>query len=78
MHDGTHEDPPAVGDRVRVDVPEEVHPAHKHHGHNGEVIAVIPPPPGTDPKSYWHTRYRVALDTGGTVDVGPHHLRPPI
>jgi len=31
------------GDRVRVDIPDETHPAHdSHHGRHSEVIAILP------------------------------------
>jgi ribosomal protein L21E len=63
-----------VGDRVRIDIPDETRPDHKHHGKNGEVIAVIPI--GEQPEA--SGRFRVELDTGGAVDVGPQDLRPPI
>lgn len=73
MSDAPRTGPYDVGDRVRIDIPDETRSAHKHHGKNGEVIAEIPAgePDAVD-------RFRVELDTGGTVDVGPQDLRPPI
>lgn len=73
MSDAPRTGPYDVGDRVRIDIPDETRPAHKHHGKNGEVIAEIP---AGEPDSV--DRFRVELDTGGTVDVGPQDLRPPI
>ena len=62
-----------VGDRVRIDIPDETRRDHKHHGRNGKIIAVVPV--GGDAAA---GRYRVKLDVGGAVDVGPGDLRPPI
>ena len=75
MNETSRAGPFDVGDRVRVDIPDETRPDHKHHGKNGELIAVIPTGEG-DHEGL--TRCRVELDTGGTVDVGPQDLRPPI
>ena len=74
MNDTTRSGPYDVGDRVRIDIPDETRADHKHHGRNGELIAVIPlGEPGAE-----GGRFRVELDVGGTVDVGPQDLRPPI
>lgn len=74
MSDTSRAGPFDVGDRVRIDIPDETRPDHKHHGKNGEVIAVIP----IGERSDTGGRFRVELDTGGAVDVGPQDLRPPI
>ncbi|MFB6353582.1 MAG: hypothetical protein ABEJ92_05795 [Halobacteriales archaeon] len=74
MGDASRAGPFDVGDRVRIDVPDETRPEHQHHGKNGEVIAFIPAGDRPDGAG----RVRVELDTGGTVDVGPQDLRPPI
>lgn len=73
MNDDPRTDPFEVGDRVRIDITDETRTDHKHHGKNGEIIAEIP---SEGPESV--ARFRVELDTGGTVDVGPQDLRPPI
>ncbi len=68
-----------VGDRCRIDIPNETDPDHVHHGKNGEIIAII------DDQASDITGdeqddgiYRVKLDAGGTVDVRHRDLRPPI
>lgn len=76
MNDTTGAGPFDVGDRVRIDIPDETRPDHKHHGKNGEIIALIPI--GEHEESEPGGRFRVELDTGGAVDVGPQDLRPPI
>jgi ribosomal protein L21E len=64
-----------VGDRVRIDIPDEAHPDHPHHGKNGEVIAAIPVAETADGEADQHGRqFRVALDVGGVVDVRPYFL----
>lgn len=68
-----------VGDRVRIDIPDETDPSHRYHGKNGEIISVIPEGPGAaNGGSEAGGTYRIELDIGGTVDVGPRDLRPPI
>ncbi|MFB6361338.1 MAG: hypothetical protein ABEH59_08460 [Halobacteriales archaeon] len=68
-----------VGDRVRIDIPDETHPDHPYHGKNGEVIATIPVAETADATADQRGRqFRVALDVGGVVDVRPYFLRPPI
>ena len=63
----------SVGDRVRIDIPDEKDPDHKmYHGKHGEVIAVIPDDTeGSD-------IYRIEVDVGGTFDARAWDLRPPI
>lgn len=79
MSDQVRGAPYEVGDRVRIDIPDETHPEHLHHGTNGEIIAVMPDRqgqrPDIDPAS---VQYRVDLDTEGVVDVRAHFVRPPI
>lgn len=68
-----------VGDRVRIDIPDETDPDHKHHGKNGEIIAMVSDEASAvtgDPKD--DGIYRVELDIGGIVDVRARDLRPPI
>lgn len=78
MNHGTRSQTYAVGDRVRIDIPDETHPNHKHHGRNGEIIAVISGAHQSGMGGLQSGRYRVELDTGGAVDVEAHYLRPPI
>ncbi len=68
-----------VGDRVRIDIPDEKDPDHHHHAEHGEITNIISDDAGEttgdDRDSYI---YRVTLDTGGIVDVREQDLRNPI
>lgn len=70
----------AEGDRVRVDIPDETDPEHsRFHGDHGEVVKVLTDDAGvvtTDERD--SQLYRVALETGETVDFRWRDLRPPI
>lgn len=66
------------GDRVRIDIPDETDPDHKHHGKNGKVLTIIPDDAGMetgDPQD--SGIYRVELDVGDTIDVRARDIRPP-
>lgn len=67
-----------VGDRVRIDIPDETHPDHHHHGTNGEIIAVLSAIDRSSLDQRQAGRFRVELDTDGIVDVRAEYLRPPI
>lgn len=67
-----------VGDRVRIDIPDETHPDHHHHGVNGEVVAVLSAVDRSGMGAHQAGRYRVELDTGGVIDLRAEFLRPPI
>lgn len=59
-----------VGDRVRVDIPDEAEPKHvRYHGKHGSIISVIPSEA---------ERFRVEFDDGDYADFHPADLRPPI
>lgn len=78
MNDETTEETYGVGDRVRIDIPNETDPDHRYHGKNGEVIAEIPDSASSmtgNPRD--DGIFRVELDVGGTVDVRSRDLRPP-
>ena len=70
----------AEGDRVRVDIPDETDPEHtKFHGEHGKVVNVLTDDAGevtTDERD--SQLFRVALETGETVDFRWRDLRPPI
>lgn len=70
---------PEVGERVRIDIPDETDPDFQYHGKNGEIISIISDDasnlPG-DPQD--DGIYRVKLDIGDVVDVRARSLRPPI
>jgi ribosomal protein L21E len=74
MSDTAPDAPFDVGDRVRIDIPDERRSEHMYHGKNGELIAVIPVGSGADR----YERFRVELDIGGAIDVEAEDLRPPI
>ena len=78
MSDPPPDEPFDVGDRVRIDIPDENRGDHNFHGKNGEIIAWIPTSDQAPPTAPSDGRYRVALDVGGTVDVWPQDVRPPI
>ena len=66
------------GDSVRIDIPDETDVDHKkYHGERGEVEAILSDDAGvlTTDKRDSHL-YRVALETGETVDFRWRDLRP--
>lgn len=67
------------GDRVRIDIPDEADVDHDLHGAHGEVVTVLSDDAasvtGVDADG---RLYRVALDSGRTVDVRGRDVRPPI
>jgi hypothetical protein len=68
----------AVGDRVRIDIPDETDPDHNLHGTHGKVEEIIEDDAGQktgDPRD--SDLYRVALETGEEVDVRWQDIRPP-
>lgn len=68
-----------VGDRARIDIPDETDPDHRYHGRNGEIIAIIPDNASSVTGAEQDDGiYRVELGTGETVDVRSRDLRPPI
>lgn len=68
-----------VGDRVRIDIPDETDPDFRHHGDNGEVIAVIEDEASSVTGGRQDDNlYRIHLDSGDTIDVRRRDLRPPI
>jgi ribosomal protein L21E len=70
----------AEGDRVRVDIPNETDPEHnKYHGKHGEIVTTLTDDVGEVTTDERDSRlYRVALETGETVDFRWRDLRPPI
>lgn len=71
---------PSVGDRVRIDIPDESDPDHKRlHGRHGRIIDVIKDDAGKvtgEPRD--SDLLRVRLDNGETVDVRRKDMRPPL
>lgn len=70
----------SVGDRVRIDIPDETDPDHDLHGEHGRVVDVISDDAGSVTGCDQDDGlYRVALNDGGrTVDVRARDMRPPL
>ena len=70
----------ALGDRVRVDIPDVTHPAYEeYHGRHGIVVQLLVHSMGMNrAKNHGEPSYRVQLDDGTIQDFGSPHLRPPI
>jgi ribosomal protein L21E len=68
------------GDRVRIDIPDEADPDHERlHGTHGHIVAVFEDDAGRVTNDERDTvLYRVELDSGETVDVRHHDVRPPL
>ena len=68
------------GDRVRIDIPEQIDPDHQdHHGKHGRIVAILSDDADTftaDPRDA--QLYQVALDSGETADFRWRDLRPPL
>jgi len=68
-----------VGNRVRIDIPDETDPDHVHHGKHGSVKQVISDDAGqVTGKEEDSKIIRVELENGETLDFRPIDLRPPI
>jgi ribosomal protein L21E len=79
MNDRLRGEPFDVGDRVRVDIPDETHPDFRHHGQSGEIISVLLDGERHSLSTGSMAReVRVDLDAGGVVDVAAVYVRPPI
>jgi len=69
-----------VGDRVRVDIPDETDPDHdQYHGEHGRVVDILEDEAGTltgDDRD--SIIYRVQFSTGEELDLRHQSIRPPI
>ena len=69
-----------VGDRVRVDIPDETDPDHdQFHGEHGQVVEILEDEAGTltgDDRD--SIIYRVQFSTGEELDLRHQSIRPPI
>lgn len=68
-----------VGDRVRIDIPDETDPDHHYHGEHGTVKEIIHDDAAlvtgdTDDSQL----IRIDLDQAGTIDLRHRDIRPPI
>jgi len=70
----------SVGDRVRVDIPNENDIDHEQfHGKHGTIISVLSDETGTVTENEQDSQlYRIEFDSGETMDFRRHDLRPPI
>lgn len=68
-----------VGDRVRIDIPDETDPDYDRlHGRHGEIVAILEDDAGAvtgDDRDA--VLYRVRLSDGSETDVRWRDLRPP-
>ena len=71
---------PSKGDRVRVDIPNETDPDHnQYHGDHGQIVDVLmDDADAVTGDTRDRQLYRVALDSGETVDFRRRDLRPPV
>jgi ribosomal protein L21E len=69
-----------IGDRVRIDIPDETDPDHeRYHGEHGRIVDVLEDEAGTltgDERD--STIYRVELSNGEELDLRHQSIRPPI
>ena len=70
----------STGDRVRIDIPDETDPDHEaYHGVHGRVAAIVTDDVGEVTGDTGDSQvYRVALETGETMDFRQFDLRPPV
>lgn len=69
-----------VGDRVRIDIPDETDPDHdRYHGEHGRIIDILEDEAGTltgDKRD--STIYRIELSNGEELDLRHQSIRPPL
>ena len=69
-----------VGDRVRVDIPDETDPDHdRYHGEHGQIVDILEDEAGTltgDERD--SIIYRIQFSTGEELDLRHQSIRPPI
>jgi len=69
-----------VGERVRIDIPDETDPDNEqYHGEHGQIADILEDEAGSltgDERG--STIYRVAFSTGGEIDPQHQLIRPPI
>jgi hypothetical protein len=68
------------GDAVRIDIPDETDPDYQeYHGEHGQVVAVLSDDAASLTDDERDSQlYRVALESGETVDFRWRDLRPPL
>ncbi len=70
----------SLGDRVRIDIPDETDPDHQWHGEHGLVIDIIEDDAGLETGDERDSViYRIGLeDHDITIDARWRDIRPPI
>lgn len=68
-----------VGDRVKIDIPDERDPDHRLHGEHGKITNIVDDDAGESTGDERDSAiYTVELNPGRTVDFRWWDLRPPI
>ncbi|WP_144798976.1 hypothetical protein [Halorubrum depositum] len=71
-------EPIQIGDRVRVDIPNEADPDYEYHGEHGEVVEIIDDDAGRETGDSRDSQiYRLRLESGEAVDLRWRDIRPP-
>ena len=69
-----------LGDRVRIDIPDETDPDHdRYHGEHGQIVDILADEAGMltgDDRD--STIYRVQFSNGEELDLRHQSIRPPI
>ena len=67
------------GDCVRIDIPDKADPDHQvYHGEHGQIVAILSDDADSVTVDERDARlYRVAFESGETVDFRWRDLRPP-
>ena len=80
MTDSSDTDDYNLGDRIRVDIPDETDPDHEqYHGEHGQIAETLEDEAGALTGDEQDSIiYRIQLDDGETIDVRHHSIRPPI
>lgn len=69
-----------VGDRVRIDIPDESDADHERfHGEHGTIVSILEDDTGEVTGEEQDSRLlRIEFDSGQTMDFRRHDLRPPL
>ena len=69
-----------IGDRVRIDIPDETDPDHdRYHGEHGRIVDILEDEAGTltsDDRD--SVIYRIQFSAGEELDLRHQSIRPPI
>ena len=69
-----------VGERVRIDIPDESDPDHEqYHGEHGQIADILEDEAGSLTGDELDSLiYQIQLDNGDNIDVRHRAIRPPI